>query len=358
MPFPGRTYADIVTKIDEAPVGRLMFGPGQAGAATADPSAKSRTPFELDPPADPAEVSRMLAEINAAQAKLDDTKRQARSGEDPAIKVNQRKLDGLVSRYKQFWDDKSLAIREEIGIELSRPRDEVEVLKARRDGKAAAVRKAEAQRDLAKAVVARNARLIAKSRDMVSQEEATKADAELAVAEAEVASKLAEQAEADALLNQTRRRSGGVAHASDPTTPSADRTRSLADFRDGIEMMEVQLQAKQAELRGSKPRPTSPVASWLTPRNWRIEKGSRKTRWPCTTTRPRSSGPKSRRRRPRCSNPKPGSSKPNAGSPPPRHGSNARSSGPRRISPTSSDFPGRVKSRSTDSTPRGRSSKS
>ena len=303
VPFPGRTYADIVTNVDEAPAGRLMFGAGQPGSATVAPSTKPgtpRSPFELDPPADPAkadpgiiarpapnfedpiptidpkvddpisakpsadrtaidrevgrrftldpEVKSLLAEIKAAESRLEDGKKRALNADDPANKANQRRLNTLVSRYKQFWDIKSETIREELGAERSRSGDEAEVMQARRDGKAAEVRKAEAQRDLARLARENTARL--RQRQGVSENELVMANGQLAVAQAEMESKQAELAEADALLNQVRRRIGGASPASDPTAPSGDRPTSLPQLRDDIELMEVQLQAKQAELRG------------------------------------------------------------------------------------------------------------
>jgi hypothetical protein len=78
--------------------------------------------FKMDP-----EVSRLLAEIKDAEAKASDAGRIAPSPDDPAVLQAKKKLEGVVSRYKQMWDDKSIVIREmiETGRDAQAPEREV-----------------------------------------------------------------------------------------------------------------------------------------------------------------------------------------------------------------------------------------
>jgi len=125
--------------------------------------------------------------------------------------------------------------------------DEAALRQARRDGKAAAVAKAEAQRDMARAVVSRNESLLKKGPNFVSKEELAKAEGELKVAEAEVAARKAELAEAALLAGRVRPRPEPDREAGPPAAPS-----TLADYRDAVELMELQLQGRQVELRGAE----------------------------------------------------------------------------------------------------------
>ncbi len=161
--------------------------------------------FERQFKADP-EIVNLESMISAARKKLTEVQRIARSAKDPAIVAAQNKLDSLTKEYNQLREAKLQEFRNNPPEAVVQARTNLEVLQARRDGKAAELLKAQAQRDLAGAVVQRNERLRKQNPNLVSREEVDKAEAELKVAEAEVAGKKAEVREADAILNQARQR--------------------------------------------------------------------------------------------------------------------------------------------------------
>jgi len=141
-------------------------------------------------------------------------------------------------------------------IQGESPADLVALLQIRRDGKAAEVRKAEAQVELPKAGVVRGEQLRKRGSGYVSDDEIAKVRGELSVAEAEVAIRKAELVEADFRLDQARRRAGPAgpkppAGAEPPAdVPAGGGPSSLADARDAVELLEVQLGAKRAEAQG------------------------------------------------------------------------------------------------------------
>ncbi|WP_435008590.1 M56 family metallopeptidase [Tundrisphaera lichenicola] len=264
-PNPGRAYADIVTNVDEAPTGRLLFGLGRLNPTQPAPEAVPAPRLEDPAPeaeparADPAPADVPLTEeriaqlvesrfkedpkavalalqVKEASKRLDAVRRITRTPNDPAMKRATEALAHLKEEYERYRG----------GI-----RDEIPVLQARRDGKAAEVRKAEARRDLAKATMTRFSAYL--KRKAISREEMEKAEAELRIAEAEVESKQAELAESDLILDQTRRRLGLDPLAEPPPTPAFSAPGgSLADLRDFAELLEVQLQGKRAELQGEE----------------------------------------------------------------------------------------------------------
>jgi succinoglycan biosynthesis transport protein ExoP len=67
--------------------------------------------FKLDP-----DVVAILAEMKKAEAKIADAGRIVRDGSDPAVKAARRKYDGLLTQYREFWETKSLAIRDQIEL--------------------------------------------------------------------------------------------------------------------------------------------------------------------------------------------------------------------------------------------------
>jgi hypothetical protein len=106
--------------------------------------------------------------------------------------------------------------------------EEVELLKAQLETKRAEVRRAEAQVDVAKAVVARHARLIKRNPDYVSKEEQIKAESEVAVASAERDIKQTEVQEVELRIRQAMSR---LSHPDGPTNaggPSASPASSAA----------------------------------------------------------------------------------------------------------------------------------
>ena len=168
---------------------------------------------------------------------------------------------------------KSVELREQVLPPTQASRDEVEVLEAKRSGKLAEMRKAEALRGLAEVVKKRNESLRSKGPNFISEEEVTKARAEFAVAEAEVADKKAGLDVADAYLNQAKRRLGieTPEKTADPaattqpkrppeTRPNADlgepvegrRAPSQDELRDAVEVLEAQLKGKRAQLRAAE----------------------------------------------------------------------------------------------------------
>ena len=301
--------------------------PGKADPSPVDvPPGEARLNREIARlfKADP-EVIELGNQIVVAKIKLDAINRMIRIGGDPAVRKAEERLKALQTQYDQLRELKSAVIREQITDNLTpRNREEAELAELRRHRKVAEIQKAEAQRDLAKSVVDRNAGLQAKNpnfvskedlaraeaelrfaeaelagkkaeldqsdplrsrRDaraadvakakaqldlaraivdrnaglqtknpnFVSKEEVTRAEAELKIAEAELAGKQAELDEADLLLN--RARLAPAAEAAPDSRPIAAAPVSggtLADLRDAVELMEVQLQGKQAELQGGR----------------------------------------------------------------------------------------------------------
>jgi beta-lactamase regulating signal transducer with metallopeptidase domain len=197
--------------------------------------------FKLDP-----EVAQLLAQIRTSKDKLDKTRQMVRSADDPTVRVAQRNLDSLMTKYNELWEAKSREFGKEGSERAMQARDEVELLQFRRDGKAAEVKKAEAQLALAEKISKRMQTL--KERNAVSGDVLDESAAGLKVAEAELERKKSELAEADLYLNQAKRRLGPT-EAPDPA-PAPISTTTLPEFRDAIELQEAQLQGKQAELRG------------------------------------------------------------------------------------------------------------
>jgi beta-lactamase regulating signal transducer with metallopeptidase domain/multidrug resistance efflux pump len=217
-----------------------------AGRSEIDRAIERR--FKLDP--EVIELSRQMA---LANTKANEARRFARSVDDPAVKVARRKVDNIKAQYEQLWEEKSRKFRTELGPELDWTRDEIEVLQARRDGRAAEVRKAEAQRDLA--AVERDNTLKLVKQGGVSNRELALYEAKLNAAEAEVEGKKAELAEADALLNQAKRRLGIATAARPAPEPlardpkDADRGAGAQDAREEVALAQARRDGKAAEVR-------------------------------------------------------------------------------------------------------------
>ncbi len=127
----------------------------------------------------------------------------------------------------------------------------VAILQARRDQAAAELQKAQAQKQLAVAVIQRNERLIAKDPRFVSDEERTKADSELVISDSQVSARKAELDEAEALLKQTKAAGATPRAGAKPDGPAPGASAStLAELRDAVELLEIQLLGKRTELRG------------------------------------------------------------------------------------------------------------
>lgn len=164
------------------------------------------------------EVVALLSDLDQRKAKLENVQRIVRTPDDPAIRKARDAVEAAQARYVQA--------RKAQGPIRDRIADEVALLQVRRDGKAAAVRKAEAQRMLAKAIAARNESLRKKKGpNYVSDEETTRGEGELGVAEAEVGIRKSELDEADLILAQARRRLDAVAG---PTPDEARRNKAGA----------------------------------------------------------------------------------------------------------------------------------
>jgi beta-lactamase regulating signal transducer with metallopeptidase domain/multidrug resistance efflux pump len=287
-----RHYGDIVANVDQAPTGRLMLKDGTPvdDPAKSDPKiiAKPASGFKdpiptIDPKVDdpfsakaPAgrsdideaikrrlmldpEVVALATQMKEAGNKLAEAKRLSIVSGHPTEIRAKSALDKLKAKYLQLWEEKSQLFREE---HLAQTRDEIEVLQARREGKAAGLLKAEAERDLARLALT-NTENLAK-RGGVNKQEVTIFEGKLKVTEAEVASKKADLDEADALLNQARRRLG-VATAAKPApdliadpfarsplangSKNANRDVPTLDARDEIEVLQTRRDGKAAEAR-------------------------------------------------------------------------------------------------------------
>ena len=116
------------------------------------------------------------------------------------------------------------------------------VLQARRDAQASWVKRVEAELHLARAVAFRYAKLIELDPNFVSKEEQKTAEFNLAAAEATVAREQAKLAEANVLLAQAK---------SSPATKQGTAEvgpgpiRSLADWRDQVELLDLQASGKR-----------------------------------------------------------------------------------------------------------------
>jgi multidrug resistance efflux pump len=126
-------------------------------------------------------------------------------------------------------------------------RDEIGLLQARRDGKAAELKKAEARLELARTEMQRASTLM--TRHAIDQQSVDRFAADLKVAEADVAQKKADLDEADVLLNRAKRRPGDASTSTRGSSAEPGQSVTLAEVRDAVELMEIQLQGKQAELR-------------------------------------------------------------------------------------------------------------
>ena len=131
-------------------------------------------------------------------------------------------------------------------------RDEVGLFQARRDGQAAELKKADAGLELARQKMQRASNL--QARNAIGRQELDQASADLKVAEADVARKKADLDEADVLLNQARRRPGAAPTSNRGSSATTGQAATLPELRDAVELMEIQLQGKQAELRGVEGR--------------------------------------------------------------------------------------------------------
>ena len=190
-----------------------------------------------------SEVAEVVTQMTAAKKRVDDAERVAADRSDPALREARRNLNALRERYEQLWEVKTgEAFRKPLPAPVRPGSDEFELLAIRRAGKLAEVQKVEARRDLAKADAARASVLLA--RNAIDRPSFDQATFGLKVAEAELDRVKSELNEAVLLLNRARRDPGSPAIAPSASTP--------ADLRDAVELMEVQLQGKQAELGGAE----------------------------------------------------------------------------------------------------------
>jgi beta-lactamase regulating signal transducer with metallopeptidase domain len=205
--------------------------------------------FMMDP-----EVRALAQSLKEAKAKLDAAQRMAALQGDPAIVRARSDLMRIENQYNRLYQSKEAVYREEVereqaakGKDVQSLNDELAILRLRRDARAADFAEAEAQVKLASTVVARNIRLRQKDKNLVSEEEAGKGESELQIASAQRLRRKAEFDEAELLVQQAERRAG----ISKPEPPEPARETST-DARDAIELLEVQLSGKQAELRGAQ----------------------------------------------------------------------------------------------------------
>ena len=124
------------------------------------------------------------------------------------------------------------------------------VLQARRDAQAAEVVRVEAERDLAGAEDTRNKTLLKQGAGFVSKEVLAMTQFKLAAAEATVVREKARLAEADALLAQAKEAST-TARDTDLAMDSGS-PRTLADWRDQVELLEFQLRRNTTKLSRSQ----------------------------------------------------------------------------------------------------------
>ena len=250
---PARGITDPMPTVDPAtndPISPRPLAARPVGNAEVDLRAQDETEirreverrFRIDP-----EVAELRNQLTDAKLKLERSRRITSQPNDPSLAAAKRKLDQLQSSWERLWVSKSETIRDQLPSQ-AQARDQVEILQARRDGKLAEVKKAEALRGLAQAVVRRNETLKAKNANFVSNEEMVKAEGELAVAEAEVAGKKAELAEAGARLKQ-------AARIADPTFGNAptDKPDDVAlpppNPGDGTASRQARRDAKAAEVQ-------------------------------------------------------------------------------------------------------------
>ena len=102
-----------------------------------DKQVERRFKFEPD-------VVELLQELKKAEAKVSEAMRVNTKFDDPSVKAAKRKRDSLFAHYKQMWDEKSPAIREQIELggegkavdpdrEIREATAKVVMLKAKRD---------------------------------------------------------------------------------------------------------------------------------------------------------------------------------------------------------------------------------
>ena len=188
-----------------------------------------------------AEVAQAEAMRDKAQIQHDYTARLSRSKTVSSNEVSLFLADLKIAEAGVAREQGKLA---EIDAQINpddpvAPRPNLAILQARRDAQAAEVARVEAERDLAGVQTDRNTALIEKGPDYVSQEERKTAQFKLVAAEATVAREKARLAEADALLAQAK---------SAPTTtgnPGPDSPRTLADWRDQVELLDSQIEGKR-----------------------------------------------------------------------------------------------------------------
>ena len=195
---------------------RAEARPAADPAQGLDPDPQVRHEIEADP-----ELASLREKRNKAWDRVQSVGRTVRDPGDPALRKANQDFSSIHAQFRKLLDDKLRAA--DVGAAL---------LKARRDGKAAELQRAEAQRRLARSVVKRHEILLKKSPNLVSREEVEKGEAEAAVADAEVAARKAALDEAEALLKR-------AGPATEPTAgptpaepePKAERLRALREAK-------------------------------------------------------------------------------------------------------------------------------
>lgn len=176
---------------------------------------------------------------------------------DPALKRLEQEARQIESQIEQVWMRFAVPLQRQVQRDGRERSLSQAVLRARRDGKRAELAKAEAGRNLANAVVARNRRLVEKGRQYVSAEEEARAEAELRVADAEVDIRKAALAEAEVDLRRVTPEGVGE-EASPPTLygPVRDAAdvaearasgSALAYLRDAVDLRRMDLESRTIE---------------------------------------------------------------------------------------------------------------
>ena len=270
-PRSGSAVGDVVEDVTKRPPDiadpSKPSQPAQRGAKTADPTD---LPGESNPP--PADGKRSPSRLQArrniqaaevARAEAERDRLQAIADRDAAHAkrniVSQGVADDAQASLKVA--DAAVAIEKaklaeadmpldpaDLGPTLNSRRDprDLPVLQARRAIQIAEVERVEAQLRLAEAVSARNNALNKRIPNSVASEEIQKAEGESMVAKAVVAREKARLAEAEALLDQAK-----PPRAAEPSeaTSSGKPPAVLSDYRDQVELAELQVEVKRVEMQ-------------------------------------------------------------------------------------------------------------
>ena len=195
------------------------------------------------------EVARYEGELAVAEAEL--ASKQTELDEADLLLNQAKRRFGIATPTPSAKEKAPDEIRDEAApVKGASPdgRDEVRLLQARRDGKAAEMKKSEARLELARQEMQRAKRLM--TNHAIGQQEFDRVVADSEVAQADVARKKADLDEADVFLNQSKRRLGVAPTSTRAASAKPAQAATLPELRDAVELMEVQIQGKRAELRG------------------------------------------------------------------------------------------------------------